>query len=174
MYDRIKYFIDTEFMERHGALVPISIGIVCEDGRELYLVSNEFDGRQANDWVKKNVLTKLPPESTWKDIDTISREIQRFVDEPVIVSKEIKLRPQFWAYFASYDWVCFCWLMNGVMIDLPKGWPAFCMDLKQSMTERGMVESFLPEKNRKVQHNALEDARWLKRAHEAVFGVGEG
>lgn len=170
MNGRINYFMDTEFIERPGLLIPVSIGMVCEDGRELHLVSNEFDPRLADVWVKKNVLAKLPPESAWKDIDTISRELERFINEPIIANKEAKLRPTFWAYFASYDWVCFCWLMKGRMIDLPKGWPHFCMDLKQSMAERGMQETYLPEKNKKVQHDALADAHWLKRAHEAVFG----
>lgn len=171
MSAKIKYFIDTEFIERPGLLVPISIGMVCEDGRELHLVSNAFDPTLADAWVKKNVLMKLPPESTWKNLDDISREIAKFVNEPILAAdKDAKLRPQFWAYFASYDWVCFCWLMKGRMVDLPIGWPKFCMDLKQSMAERNMVESYLPEKNRKLQHDALEDARWLRRAHAAVFG----
>ncbi len=38
----------------------VSIGIVCEDGRELYAQSCEFDYRQASAWVKENVLRHLP------------------------------------------------------------------------------------------------------------------
>lgn len=167
----IKYFFDTEFIEQPGLLIPVSIGMVCEDGRELHLVSNEFNPRLASQWVTKNVLQKLPPESTWKSMDAIARELERFINAPIIAAdKNERLRPQFWAYFASYDWVCFCWLMKSRMIDLPNGWPQFCMDLKQSMAERGMQETYLPEKDKRKQHDALEDARWLKRAHEKVFG----
>ena len=48
-----------------------------------------------------------------------------------------KFPVDFYGYFADYDWVVFCWLF-GRMIDLPKGFPYFCMDLKQMMVERGL------------------------------------
>jgi hypothetical protein len=38
--------------------------------------------------------------------------------------------PEFWADYADYDWVLFCSLF-GRMIDLPKGFPMYCRDLKQ-------------------------------------------
>src|SRR5260221_9854917 len=49
---------DTEFIE-DGPERPIeliSIGIVCEDGREYYAQSCEFNTRSANEWVQMNVL----------------------------------------------------------------------------------------------------------------------
>jgi len=42
---------------------------------------------------------------------------------------------QFYAYYADYDWVVFCWLF-GRMIDLPTGFPMYCNDLKQLMDEK--------------------------------------
>lgn len=70
----MKYFIDTEFIE--GFKRPatplfwsltqpkhfvdlISIGIVCEDGREYYAISNQFNPEDADVWVKDNVLYPL-------------------------------------------------------------------------------------------------------------------
>ncbi len=44
-------------------------------------------------------------------------------------------KPTFYAYYADYDWVAFCWLF-GKMIDLPKGFPMYCIDLKQEMDNR--------------------------------------
>lgn len=44
-------------------------------------------------------------------------------------------RPEFYAYYADYDWVVFCWLF-GRMIDLPKGFPKYCIDLKQMVDEQ--------------------------------------
>ena len=41
---------------------------------------------------------------------------------------------EFYAYYADYDWVVFCWIF-GRMIDLPKGFPMYCNDLKQSLDE---------------------------------------
>lgn len=45
------------------------------------------------------------------------------------------LNPEFYAYYANYDWVAFCWLF-GKMMDLPKGFPMYCRDLKQTMDEK--------------------------------------
>lgn len=46
-----------------------------------------------------------------------------------------KYNPKFYAYFADYDWVVFCWLF-GKMINLPKGFPKYCIDLKQMLDEK--------------------------------------
>jgi hypothetical protein len=171
MHHYINYFFDTEFIEVPGQLIPISIGMVCEDGRELHLVSNAHnwhDYPHLDPWVRKNVIAKLPPPSTWEDPAMIATKIKSFVNSPIKLAEDV-LHPRFWAYFASYDWVCLCWFMQGRMIDLPVGWPHLAMDFKQSMIERGLKEDFLPEKNKKKQHDALEDARWLKSAYDRVF-----
>jgi len=41
----------------------------------------------------------------------------------------------FYAYYADYDWVVFAQLF-GKMKDLPKGFPMYCKDLKQSLDEK--------------------------------------
>jgi len=43
--------------------------------------------------------------------------------------------PEFYGYYADYDWVLFCSLF-GKMIDLPAGFPMYCIDLKQMLDER--------------------------------------
>lgn len=55
----MKYFIDEEFIEDGVTIDLISIGIVCEDGRELYLQSADFDPHMASQWVKDNVFGSL-------------------------------------------------------------------------------------------------------------------
>ncbi|HEX3640116.1 MAG TPA: 3'-5' exoribonuclease [Ktedonobacteraceae bacterium] len=55
----MKYFLDTEFIEDGKTIDLISIGIACEDGRELYLQHCDFNAREANEWVKENVLPHL-------------------------------------------------------------------------------------------------------------------
>jgi len=54
------YFLDTEFIEDGHTIDLISIGIVSEDNREFYYISDEFDPTKADDWVVSNVLSKLP------------------------------------------------------------------------------------------------------------------
>ncbi len=67
----MKYFIDTEFhsyfhkpllsRKTHHRLELISIAMCCEDGRELYLFSKEFDLKKAwkNHWLRENVLKQV-------------------------------------------------------------------------------------------------------------------
>jgi len=43
--------------------------------------------------------------------------------------------PQFYAYYADYDWVVFCWLF-GKMNNLPDSFPRYCIDLKQILDEK--------------------------------------
>lgn len=38
----------------------ISIGLVDNEGKEYYAINKDFDRSRCNDWVKQNVLTKLP------------------------------------------------------------------------------------------------------------------
>jgi hypothetical protein len=158
----MRFFFDTEFSERQGTMVLISIGIVAEDGRELYAVSSDFDPAQVNDWVAANVLPKLPPRETWIPVAEIARRIQEFVGEA----------PEFWAYYADYDWVLLCWCF-GAMIDLPDTWPMFCLDLRQSMQERDVARAQLPAQDKATSHDALADARWVRDAWTVVYGCQE-
>ena len=145
----MKYFIDTEFIEYPCTIDLISIGIKCEDGREFYAINKEFDPFMASDWVKENVIAKLedPKECNWwMPYRQIKAEVLNFVGDD---------KPEFWGYYSDYDWVAFCWLF-GSMIDLPKGWPMYCRDLKQLMDTEGLKGIPAPE----GEHNALEDAKW--------------
>ncbi len=156
----MRYFLDTEFIERPGLLDLISIGLVAADGREFYAVSSEFKAAKASDWVRANVFPHLLPRAERKKRAAIRADLLAFIGAD---------KPEFWAYFADYDWVLFCWLF-GAMVDLPKGWPMLCLDLKQSMIERGIEKGALPVQ-RGTEHNALEDARWVREAHGVVMAA---
>lgn len=89
---------------------------------------------------------------------------------------EVQHRPcKFYAYYADYDWVAFCWLF-GKMIDLPNGFSMYCRDLKQILDEKEMARqdgtdmvelrnmpNYPKQEN---EHNALYDAKWNKQLHE--------
>ncbi len=55
----------------------------------------------------------------------------------------------------DYDWVAFCQIF-GTMMDLPKGFPMYCRDLKQWADDLGVG---VPAQDTQ-EHNALNDARW--------------
>jgi 3' exoribonuclease, RNase T-like len=153
----VKYFVDTEFIEsgRKNPVTLISIGIVAEDGREFYAVSSEFSADEASDWVRKNVIPYLGNEPRTY-IDDIRRGVLAFIGTD---------KPEFWGYYADYDWVVLCQLF-GAMVDLPKGWPMFCRDIKQMAMELGNPRG---PKSQDVEHNALSDARWNKFAYEFLL-----
>jgi hypothetical protein len=145
-----KYFLDTEFMEDGRTIELLSIGIVREDGTEYYAVSADADRTRANDWVTENVLPFLG--TPLKSRTQIRDEVREFL--------MFDQRPEVWAWYGAYDWVALCQLF-GRVVDLPKGMPKFCRDVRQLCEDVGNPN--IPKQTTKT-HNALNDARWTKEA----------
>lgn len=257
----MKYFLDTEFLEGtqktwFGQSKPtidlISIGIVAEDGREYYAISNEFNLKEAwnrcdikrtktgnnpyrSYWLRDNILKSIhyelaskevstPSYDTWLEVITlrengvygdrhyktlkklinkygksnkqIAEEVYKFIypryeyekdkvyignvnrfDNKFVQNywvEDIYLNPEFYGYYADYDWVVFCWLF-GKMIDLPQGFPMYCIDLKQELerlTQEVIRDCGNNDNSYKLQehpnypkqtneHNSLSDAKWV-------------
>lgn len=157
----MRYYFDTEF----NKLTLISIGIVSQDHQEYYAVSSEYTRDDCSPWVKENVLPFLEPDeyttdTLVKSTQQIAYDIYNFVGN----IRSINKAPEFWAYFADHDWVLMCELFGG-MLNMPRGWPQFCMDLQQLRYHKGYRFNKLPEQNEK-QHNALHDARWNKQVYD--------
>ncbi len=154
----MKYFLDTEFVEDGETIMPISLALVREDGRELYL-EFEFDEDKAvaHDFVRENVLPHLRGQEQYTR-DEAARRISMFMGLGPRHPAESKPNIEVWAYFADYDWVLFCQVF-GTMRDLPKGCPRYCMDLMQWWTQLGYPRGVKPPKPVKA-HDALADADW--------------
>jgi hypothetical protein len=254
----MKYFLDCEFHE--GFYKPfmkpnrhfidlISIGIVCEDGREYYAISKDFDIKAAwnkydkkinttynntlkeeiaynsmyikDYWLRDNVLKPIFQElllidepiafhseynyeftyGSFKSLINkygksnleIRNEIINFTSQYSKKPTEIWDRPEFYGYYADYDWVLFCSLF-GRMINLPSNYPMYCKDLKQIYDDLVFTEinnhiqlahmnltdisnsvfnsasneirnnSDYPQKEN--EHNALADAKWNKKLYD--------
>jgi hypothetical protein len=165
----VNFFFDTEFSEAFAmrgvgavrTIELISIGIVSEDGREFYAESSEVNLNHCNDWVKANVLPHLGPIEQRISRAEIKEGILEFLGKDPIL----------WAYYASYDWVVFCWLF-GDMVDLPKGYPMFPMDLQQLWITLGKPEGLKPPKGA-GQHNALVDAKWNRQFYNNLMSHQE-
>jgi hypothetical protein len=180
----LKIFYDTEFLEDGKTIELISIGMVAEDGRELYLVNEAiehqplYDRICKHDWLMANVVPHLPlrtgthskpyklPEAQFKghflldsrDNRVVSRRyIRNAVRDFVLSTAE----PELWAYYGAYDHVVLAQLF-GRMIDLPTGVPMWTNDLKQEVERRGNPS--LPEQE-SAEHDALADARWVRDAY---------
>ena len=76
-------------------------------------------------------------------------------------------KPEFWAYYADYDWVVLCQLF-GTMMDLPKGWPMYCRDIKQLCDDLGNPR--LPKQHTE-KHDSLNDAVWVKESYEFLMNL---
>ena len=148
----MRIWFDTEFIEDGKTIDLISIGLVREDGLEVYLENAECDLSKASDWVKGNVIPHLEYGAFSYNLRMLRDMVAAFVGE----------KPEFWGYYADYDWVVLCQLF-GTMMDLPKGWPMYCRDIKQLCDSLGNPK--LPEQG-KGEHHALADARWNRLAWE--------
>lgn len=205
----MKYFIDTEFIEgfwdaifykKRHFIDLISIGIVAEDGRTYYAISKEYNYRDASDWVKKNIILPMYLSTVSGDqrnrhsVDNfhkfygleneqIAYDVKRFIYKAADVTsnpenwgKEIPI--EFYGYYADYDWVLFCSLF-GRMIDLPKGFPMYCKDLKQILDEKCVQLKETPETIKELngypkqenEHNALADAKWNYELYKFIHKV---
>lgn len=164
----MRYFIDTEFIER-GHKHPIeliSIGVAAEDGREFYAVNRDFNPKHANAWVRENVLPLLPERNpmeamAWMPYEQIRRRLYEFVT----VTNNVPEPPQFWGYYCAFDYVVLSQLMGG-MEHWPGTWGLPIMyDLRQELNSRGREHVRQPGSD---PHNALQDARWVRETFLAL------
>lgn len=146
----MKVFFDTEFLDQPPTLELISIGMVREDGEALYRENSEFPMSKATPWLRSYVIPKLDGGACMMSPERIAEDIREFAGSD----------PEFWAYYADYDWVVLCRLF-GSMMKLPEGWPMYCRDIKQWADQLG--NPVLPPDS-VDEHNALADARWTAEA----------
>ena len=151
-----RIWFDTEFYDNGKTIDLISIGMVKANGRTLYLESSDADLENVSDWIKENVCPRL-----------LGKDQKSNKEIADIIMDFAGLRPEFISYYCSYDWVVLCQLY-GSMTQLPKGWPMFCVDIKQISYLQGDFR-LLPNL---AAHNALDDALWAKRAWEQLYNEG--
>jgi 3' exoribonuclease, RNase T-like len=176
----MRVYYDTEFVDDGTVIDLVSIGMVAEDGRELYLVSSEFNERALlrNPWLVENVWPSLPTTEPRQYRDHLPPHGQLDQDDPAVrtrtqiaraVREFIQATPdvELWAYYAAYDHVALCQLW-GAMVDLPDSVPMYTHDLKQEVDRLGNPP--LPEQA-DGHHNALADARHVKAMAEALAGL---
>lgn len=170
----MKYFYDTEFYEDGSEIHLISIGIVAEDGRELYAENADFDWTTVplNHWIWDNVYPHLHPGvSAQYHKHEIANHVRQF-----ITKFGVEFNNELWGYYSAYDHVVLAQLF-GRMVDMPDGVPWFTQDirqLKEMLKNEGWEYEF--PKHTSTEHHALEDARWTKEAYESImkFARGDG
>lgn len=192
----MRYFLDSEFSE--GAVIElISLAIVAEDGRELYVQSSEFTPQLASDWVKEHVfphLTLCPHQDeqslasdlvnhyvygqcTFTDpatgiagaqTDCLWRTCEQIALEiRAFCDPEKYGEPEFWGWCAGYDFVVLCQVF-GTMMDLPAGFPHYIRELQYLLDKYQIKDEQLPAQSENA-HNALADAHYLKLLYGSLM-----
>jgi hypothetical protein len=158
---------DLEFLEDGRTIELISIGMVCEDGREYYAVNRDMPVRRIrkHKWLMENVVPSLPKGHGDQRIHMPKRWLFHYADHRVkprkVIADEVAefIRGagpdvQLWANYGAYDHVALAQLW-GPMTALPREIPRFTKDLRQLWDDRG--RPVLPEMS--GRHDALVDAR---------------
>src|SRR5437899_3209374 len=143
----MRVYFDTEFLDDGKTIEFISIGMVREDGKEYYAITNNsvtINKAIKHDWLRRNVINQLPiilgTGNGWewdfehedhkyiKSKDEISRELRKFLlDIPDL---------ELWAWYGAYDHVVLAQLF-GTMTQLPEGIPMWTNDLRQELHRLG-------------------------------------
>lgn len=197
-----------DYWIRDNVLRPLADNLVTKYCNEVSHLGEYFINFYAPDLNENTFYNRLKSLINYygKSNQQIAQEVLSFVSGvPIEQSKDTveaalestNNKPEFYGYYADYDWVVFCWLF-GYMIDLPKGFPMYCKDLKQIMDERlenssqkdfltafDFKQEGLPElsQEKKIhhfkkhpqypdqenEHHALADAKWNKKLHEFLI-----
>jgi hypothetical protein len=179
-------YYDTEFLER-GAAHPIgliSIGLVAENGDELYRIIRDealVTAAREHPWLREHVTPHLPIRTATEDLDAEPGELDWEWDPEHPDFGALRTRedcagevldfirahapedPELWAWYADYDHVVLCQLC-GTMADLPDGIPMWTHDLRHEFGWCGQTEA--PSMPGRAEHRSLDDAREVKWRRE--------
>jgi hypothetical protein len=171
----MRYHYDWEFKENGHTIEPISLGMVADDGRELYIINtraiDNFRARARQDrlddtdrWLQGNVFKHISheDENTYgMDFLTelVGHKVYDFITD---IDWSVENDVEFWGYFAAYDHVCLSQLF-GRMIDLPSPMPMYTNELMTIRAGRAKP----PRPANLPEHNALADAKYQKLIFEA-------
>lgn len=169
----MRIYHDWEFLEDGvtNSVYPISVGMVREDGKELYHVFMQAPWHliENHDWLSQNVIPNLDATTiNVADTKTIRYEVNEFLRE---ASEHSTI--ELWGWYSAYDHVCLSQLF-GRMVDLPDFVPMWTNDIKQEAHRLGNVR--IPDQREPSEkpHNALDDARAELRMHQWLMRYEKG
>lgn len=172
----MRFFYDTEFIEDGRTIDLISIGVVAEDGRELYAVNRDAPWKRIakREWLVDNVVPSLPRTHGNRRLPR-GNPLAIDLRDPAVLSRRLIARevrsfllaaspPELWAWYGAYDHVVLAQLF-GSMDRYPPGLPMWTNDVRQLAHRLGVesLEEDVPMRGE--PHNALADARWVRDAY---------
>lgn len=182
----MKLFFDTEFTGLHKNTTLISIGIISENGKTFYAEFTDYDEKQIDEWLEKNVIANLTinKDSLGKfgDIDNCivkgnTGTIKYYLQEWLSQFEKVV----FWSDCLSYDWVLFNDIF-GHAFNIPENVYYIPFDICTLFEHKGIDadisrEGFAEITNSKgqnqtsediIKHNALYDAKVIKLCYEKL------
>lgn len=157
-------YFDTEFTGLHANTTLISIGMIAEDGRELYCVLNDYDRSQIDGWLKENVI---------KNLHGTSRISTSELSEAIIEFIEPYDTVEIWSDCLAYDWVLFNNIF-GHAFNIPEKIYYIPFDICTLFKIKGIDpdinrEEFANMTDNSNKHNALWDARVIKACYDKLI-----
>lgn len=185
----MKIFFDTEFTGLHKNTTLISIGLISENKRQFYAELIDYDEKQCDDWIRKNVIDNLY-EKDWE-----KRESTYIPNYHIGGKYEIaKVLGNWFSQFdtvelvsdvSHYDMVLLIDLFGGAF-QLPKNVCPACYDINQDIARKyniSMQEAFDKSreeilynayKDKEIQgdkHNSLYDAKVIRELYQILNHV---
>jgi hypothetical protein len=178
----MEIFFDTEFTGLHQNTTLISIGLISENNHTFYAESIEYDIKQVDDWLEKNVLFnllfndykerfKITEQSRTSVLGTESEIAESLKDWLESFGEEIKI----WSDCLSYDWVLFNQLW-GHAFNIPQCVYYIPFDICTLFEIKGIDpdisrEKFVDFRGESLKHNALHDAVVIKKCYEKLISL---
>lgn len=164
----MKYFYDFEFEENGITIIPISIGIVSEDDRQLYLINEDYFYvpnifSSPTQWLVDNVLKYIDAEQIEKHglaYDQWGDKVIDFISDGGRYTSRDEI--ELYAWYEAYDHVALAQIW-GPMINLPEPIPMFTReieDFRQSLSKKQKVLE--RDYDKYPEHHALYDALYQR------------
>lgn len=173
-----KIFFDTEFTGLHQKTTLISIGFISECGKTFYAEFADYDKSQVDNWIQENVInntlfingsssscTNLNNYSHIGATETIVADLRDWLSQ----FKKVEI----WSDCLAYDWVLFNQLF-GHAFNIPENVYYIPFDICTLFKANGIDpdisrEEFSGMSDNSQKHNALWDARVIKKCYENLI-----
>jgi len=169
----MNYFLDTEFTKLPWENNPelISIGIVDENNKTLYLCLNNFNEDDVSDFVKERVISFLPPKNERVNQEDAIKSLKDFFSDNV--------PSNFWSIFPRKDHLLGFGIKEDVIEEILETYADFDFQLLKKLMKEKYPDNWVQKganltpiadklksngnsPENKKSHDALSDALWNK------------
>lgn len=177
-------YLDTEMEGLWKSANLISLGLVSDDGKEIYIEFNDIDIDKQSDWIKQNVLANTVYYGN-ADVNSIINEDNYYVGNKTQIQGVLRewfrqfKDVQIVSDVSHYDFVQFVDIF-GTAFDLPDNISPSCHDINQDIANYYFIsdadafnlsrEDILDDSNYVdgAKHNAMYDARVIKNIYNSI------